>query len=346
MSKSIVLLVHGMGTHEKGNISEEFVAGVKEGAGYLGKVNYDISERVTLEEFNYSAFLDSVRDKLASATTDGLPDFESLRALGIGNDIVDKLLEFETDLTKDEMLYTHWLDIPLYAFFHYGESIRAGLAIKINELFKNNPNTDIHIICHSLGTAVVHDTLVKIYRKDADVLDNIPDFKQDEHRLKSIWSFANVSRLVSILKEIDNPDTSVVSADREGCADFFVNIRNKFDPFTWFKKYDRHMEKGYTYTTDIVKKINTHDFQQYVTEPGVTRHLLMALDKQQSFISNDILNNAIEKYKNAVPKVDTQKLEDTINNANIKEPSSLSDVFKAFKVLKKSIKDLIDREGE
>jgi len=339
MANPVVLLVHGMGTHKEGDITRDFVAGVNEAAANFGLQNYDISKKIQVEEYNYSEFIDHIREMLSQASED-VRSFSLLSANGIESSVVNKLLEFENNLTKDEMLYTHWLDVILYGATHFGEPIRVGLARKLNQLFKDTHPRDVHIICHSLGTAVVHDTLVKIYRSDADIKDEVPDFKPGEFNLKTLWTFANVSRLVYILNDIANPKDSIVHSGTGGCADRFYNIRHEFDPFTWFKTYDRQMTHGKTIETKIIRILNTHDFKEYVTDPHVAKSLIAKLDFDQDLITDEQLDTAIEKHKKNSFTADYNVLRDAIKGLKATDSDSFIKVFEAANKLKSKIKEL------
>ena len=346
----IVLLVHGMGTHRASeapkdvnipNITEDFVAGVNEAAKNFGFANYDISTKLEIHEFNYSNYFDDIRAKLAGDDSDD-KSFESLRAKGVTPAVVDWLLGFESDVTKDEMLYTHWLDVVLYAFPQFGEPIRIMLATKINQLFRDSHPRDIHLICHSLGTAVVHDTLAKIYRKDADILDKVPDFKPGEFNLKTLWTFANVSRMVNILYKVDDPNNSLVKSGPGGCADYFYNIRHEFDPFTWFKKFDRQMPDSETIENEIIRVLNTHDFKEYVTDPVVAKALLAELDDSIDIVTQPILDIAKKEHLKGSLNLDYDALRAAIDSIKADDHDSCLKVFEAYNILKKSIEDLIN----
>lgn len=339
MAKPIVLLVHGMGTHKSGDITKEFVDGLKEAGENFGISDYDISKKVELHEYNYSEEIDHIRNILARASED-VRNFGLLGSKGIKSSVVDKLLEFENNLTKDKMLYTHWLDVILYGATHFGEPIRIDLAIKLNELFRDTHPRHIHVICHSLGTAVVHDTLVKIYRNDTDILDHIPDLKPAEFKLKSLWTVANVSRLVNLLNSVDDPNQSVVHSGTGGCTDTFVNVRHEFDPFTWFKTYDRQMDSGKTIENEIIRKIDTHDFKEYITDPVVAKFLMAKLDLDQDIITQQQLESARRKHKAISFNGNYEDLRDAIKDLKRVDADSFIKVFEAYITLKSKIEDL------
>ncbi len=346
----VVLLIHGMGTHrpadapadeETPNITEDFVAGMKTAGENFGMGAYDIGAKVQLEEYNYSVYFDDIRKKLAESDDDD-KSFASLLEKGIAPDVVEWLEDFEDDVTKDEALYTHWLDVLLYSLPQFGEPVRIGLAKKINQLFQDNHPNDVHIITHSLGTAVAHDTLAKIYRGDADIFDEIPDFKPGEFKLKTLWAFANVSRLLHILNNIADPNDSRVTSDPSGCTDHFYNIRHEFDPFTWYKTFERPMVSSDHIEIETIKILNTHDFKEYVSNPRVAMYLIGELDFDADLITDGQLETALEKYRQGSLNVDYEALRDAIEDIKALDSDSFKKVFEALKVLKLKIEELID----
>ncbi|MCP4390214.1 MAG: hypothetical protein GY802_18115, partial [Gammaproteobacteria bacterium] len=72
---------------------------------------------------------------------------------------------FEASLDSDDVIFTHWLDVILYKLY-FGEVVRIHVARKLGDIIAKNSTSEIHILSHSLGTAVTHDTLSKIYNND------------------------------------------------------------------------------------------------------------------------------------------------------------------------------------
>lgn len=173
------------------------------------------------------------------------------------------------------MLYTHWMDVVYYGLMFWGEKIRVDFAKKINDVMieANRGNRDVHIIAHSLGTAVAHDTLVKLFRKDVDITSEVPGLDIAKFRIKSLWTVANVSRLLNLLNDIADPNKSIVNASDDGCCDYLVNVRNILDPFTWAKQYNRDEGNYQLLEVDTVRYWNTHDIKEYMATPPVSSYI-------------------------------------------------------------------------
>ena len=377
-AQQIVLLIHGMGTHTKGNIKKEFVQGLKDGAALYGIENYDITEdskNVVIEEFNYSVLLDEIRENLSKVSQ--TKSFEQLQDVELGGKlmIIDKLLEFENNVNNDEFVYTHLLDVLLYSMTHFGSMVRVKLAKKIEEL--RNPlgdggepvNKDLHIVCHSLGTAVVHDTLAQLYRPDAVFDDGIPDLVPGEQNIKTLWTVSNVSKLIhGFFKFIhgDNPgldpDHSVVvsQADPVGCVDTFNIVRHELDPFLWITNYDRDQLSGKSYENNIIHKlkrkdgdgndvefVNPHDFQEYLTEPEVARKMIRTFDKSSEgqSIPKTKIAEAKEKYSGNSLNSEYEDLKYKFDAIKLTNPASIEEFVEAAEKFIKTLKefnDLID----
>jgi hypothetical protein len=275
MNKPIVLVIHGMGSHEPGKFKKDIAGGLNEAANSFGLIDFDINEKVEFFQFNYSTFLDEIRQRDADHASSIADHLILLQGHGLGENIVTKLTEFFADFDEDDMLYTHWMDVVYYGLMFWGEKIRVDFAKKINDVMieANLGNRDVHIIAHSLGTAVAHDTLVKLFRKDVDITSKVPGLDIAKFRIKSLWTIANVSRLLNLLNDIADPNKSIVNATDNGCIDYLVNVRNILDPFTWSKQYNREDGKYELLEVETVRYWNTHDIKEYMAAPPVASYI-------------------------------------------------------------------------
>ena len=174
MAKQVIILVHGMGTHAKGNIKKEYTQAVKDAAKRFNVNDAGFLSKVDLVEFNYSHYLDSIRKQFADNATARTSGFKYLDGKGFASDLVQQLTNFESKFGKDEFYYTHWLDVILYGTMYFGEKIRIDFIKLFEQQRKKHGHKNMHVICHSLGTAVVHDSLAKFYRDESVPFDDIP----------------------------------------------------------------------------------------------------------------------------------------------------------------------------
>ncbi len=296
MNKPMVLVIHGMGTHKPGETKKSIADGLNQAAKNFGISNFDINDKVEFFQFNYSDFLDEIRLKDAEKAGALVKHISLLKGQGLGEKASTKLIEFFDGLDEDKVFNTHLMDVIYYGLMFWGEKIRVDLAKKINDLMieREHDNRKLHIVSHSLGTAVLHDTLSKLFRKDTDITSKVPQLDVDRFQIDSIWTVANVSRLVNLLNDISDPNHSIVKSDHGGCTDFLYNIRNEFDPFTWFKQYNRPINEGGRHIkVKTVREIDTHDLKEYMEAPAVA----------EAFLSN-VLDISIsdEQYTQGVDK--------------------------------------------
>ncbi|MCH8529344.1 MAG: alpha/beta hydrolase [Saccharospirillum sp.] len=279
-NKPIVLLIHGMGIHPPENMSKEFKEGLTEAAIGFGVTDFNLDDHIEIVEFNYSESFDAIRARLAEQSNNILGQFNSLPGQGAAIDLVQRLIQYQADLDKDEMIYTHWLDVLLYGATYYGEQVRVELAKVLNDLKARAAGRDIHIVAHSLGTALTHDTLNKLYRDDGTIDDGFPHLKPGIDNIKCLWTFASVNRLVAMLNGISDKD-GVMCSGPTGCTNYLFNVRHELDPFTWYRCWKPDISDGANITTKVVRDINTHSFQEYVADPGVARLMLLQMTPLQ-----------------------------------------------------------------
>lgn len=123
----------------------------------------------------------------------------------------------------------------------------AGVRAMVRE---NGAADRAHIVAHSLGTSVVHDTLVALTRETAlheGVLD------PSQFRWQSITMVANVSRLLESAVDVSpgaqardfEAHRSIVRPDRhDSCCRAYLNVRHRMDPITWPRPFHPDWPRG------------------------------------------------------------------------------------------------------
>lgn len=284
MSAPVILLVHGMGTHAPNDITNEFTKGVNQAATYLGLENFNIADKVEFKEYNYSEKLDKIRQDAADYQG-SISQYLNFLSVGRLGNIAKQLSSIEAKFGQDNFLYTHWLDVAYYGLTYHNEEIRLEWAEELSKLilYCHKNGKKLHVVGHSLGTAVVHDALAKLYREKVDLGDNF-HLSAASERFESLWMVANVSRLLYILTRFIDPNYSIThdsNSDTAGCANYFYNVRNLFDPFLMVKCYEREIEHGRHIQFKEVRKlenddlkVNPHDLTEYMACPDVSRIFL------------------------------------------------------------------------
>lgn len=364
MSKPVVVLVHGMGNHtapkpstqERGSFGKECIDTFNLALQmYPSLQSSRIEDQVNFVEIHYNHLFDTFRQEMAE---NGQKFEQLLKGAGplapLGNvpGLVQSVIKFEASLDSDDNFYTHWLDVILYKLY-FGEYVRIHVARKLGDIIAKNSTSKIHILAHSLGTAVTHDTLSKIYSKAYADDDEIADLSPDTHKLASVWQIANVSRLANSLLKIADPYKSMVRPGAEGVTSTMMNIHHKLDPFTLIKKYSRSDNGKWipkniyrsSYldieTTDITQA-NTHSITQYLHDPAV--HLQLFLRLGIPIPSKKQRDNATEAYANILldqAKSDLRaKLKEKIDSMQTGNAGTFKDFYVAAKELVTIIKSL------
>ena len=339
MNKPMVLVIHGMGTHQPGETKKMVIDGLNNAAKNFNLENFDINDKVEFFQFNYSSFLDEIRLKDAAYANEITAHLSFLQGKNLGEKAVTDLTEFFADFDEDKMFYTHWMDVIYYGLMYWGEKIRVDLAKQLNDLMieRKLNNRPLHIVSHSLGTAVLHDTLAKIYRNDVDLYTSVPQLDANRFKIQSIWTVANVSRMLNLLNDIADPNHSIVNSDDSGCAEYFYNVRNEFDPFTWIKQYDREITNGELIEIKTVRKLNTHDLQEYMEAPDTAWYFFQRVLGINVPTPN--YTQALNKHAETSINADYDAIKLALNNIKQSASGDVTDRIQAIKDLVTAVKD-------
>jgi hypothetical protein len=338
-----------------GSFGSEFVTALNTAlANHKTLAINDIQEHVEIVEFNYNEFFDKLRKEMQknAEMTSRLQAVEALAGGSFAEGLVGKLLAWEEDFGKDKFFYTHWLDVIFYTTF-IGGKVRVDLAKKLNDLVGKHGNENVHIVAHSLGTALLYDTLNLMYRPEHDPQDEIPDLSPENDRLKSIWMVANVSRLVNAVARLGDPlsPTTTVKPGDGGCTTHFYNIRHKLDPFTYPAQFDPDNDGDWISTTDytiryrsietkLVTDPNTHSFGQYIEDPLVSSRLLKTLLRKKYKPSETQKSNAEAAYAEKSIQGAFNRIKASLANIDISDSGSIDELLVAAKALKAAIESI------
>ncbi|GAC17693.1 hypothetical protein [Paraglaciecola arctica] len=290
MANNLIILVHGMGTYEPGQMTKEVQAGLDKSLEFAG-LNFDYMQDVEFYEHNYGILLDGIRKKESEA----LSEFSQL---GINTGVIAKLNDYATNLSGDKFFYSHLLDVIYYGLTMWGERLRSNF---INDLIAQKraglfQGKRIHILGYSLGTALINDSLSKIYR-DGD--GDEQHFSTDHDKIEKYWSIANVSRIIHGLNDINgaDPKTNVVTDNIGGCIKKMTVAAHKYDPFMLVKPYERVPVNGRFHHPSGITQANTHDLTGYLAHPEIGLNLIYDLYSTESGIDANNLASAIDKHK-------------------------------------------------
>lgn len=356
-NKPIVLLIHGMGAHtapkpksnERGSFGKECIDTFNKALEMYPALNaVKIEDKVDFVEIHYNHIFETIRKEMADNGQKFNSLLEGAGVLANVPGLVKKVIEFESSLDQDEFFYTHWLDVIFYKLY-FGEYVRVHVAEKLGEIISKNGTKNIHILAHSLGTAVIHDTLSKLYNEGYSDNDDIADLSPVTHKLSSLWQIANVSRLANSIMPVASPYNSLVKPGNTGVTATMMNIHHKYDPFTLPKKFTRSnngkwvsssvfKNKYLDVETSVITQLNTHSITQYLHDPSVHLYLFNALGiKVPSKVQRD---NAVENYKKLVIEQAETKIKQKLNGLFKNNAATLKDYVDAANRLMQFIKSM------
>lgn len=353
LSNDFVIIIHGMGTHENGATKNEVKDALNVAAKGMGIENFDFSKSLNLVEFNYSEFFDQLRKKDGSHGDSLVTHIQFLRGHGLGAKLASKLINTLSGFDEDKAFYTHWMDVLYYGETYWGEKVRVDLAYLLIQILKiaNKHARKVHVVAHSLGTAVLHDTLAELYDPDEPLRRDIPNLPTNLLALDSIYQLANVSRLVHLLSEVDDPNRSIVNSDGSAACHLLYSVRNAYDPFTWCKTYKRPTVNGGLLRLGTVRKINTHDLTEYVLAPAVARSMLGTIcqeliydDAYEAYVAEHAKSSITDKFDELKEtfeqlKLTAFELEDATITDKVQALKVFFNVANEFKKLAESIKE-------
>ncbi len=343
MTKPTLIIIHGMGTHTAESFKEEVVSSINAAyATYPSFVGRNIEEIVDIVSVSYDDIFEEYRTKVAEDSTNISSILSAITPATNLSNLVNFMTDFTTNFSEDSLFYTHWLDVLLYRFTTLGEEVRIRIGKAVNEQIINKGASFVHILGHSLGTAVLHDALASRYLEGYELGETTDALSPSMHKLKSVHMMANVGR---VLETIPKLNSSIVRP-LTGCTSYYREYRHRFDPFTWVKPFNPvgapWSPNEYVLTKiDKVTQIDTHDIKHYLRNPHVHRMLLSFVDSEFCPTDNDVevaeeafLDETVsEKYVQLIEYKDQVEL----NNAD--SVINFVDAVIAFKAYVNSLGD-------
>lgn len=352
MDTKNLIVVHGMGQHDDVSVKEKVLDSFTAAFGFYKSLNgRNPSDSFSVVPVSYNSFFDDYRAKLlkrSGSIADRLAEIDDPASFPLR--AVETINAIEMTLGKDEFFFTHWLDVVLYYITLLSEPIRLRVAEAIANSIAEVGAANVHVMGHSLGTAVVHDTLAKAYGPANLVAGakKVLNLSPVEQRLGGVHMVANVSRA---LQTFVKAGLSIVRPGPMGCTSVFVEYRHKLDPITRIRPFDPTDNDGWV-SHDIyrsayslieltsVTEANVHDLGHYLVNPKV--HLPMfrllfgfrPVKKEREEAESIYFESTIEGKAKA--------LQAAFGELQPKSPDSLH----ALLLAAKDLKDMVQSFGE
>jgi len=195
---------------------------------------------------------------------------------------LESLTKWMKATDNQDFLWGNLGDVVLYrAFAEVREHVLTHVARQLFEQIKKNGTFDVQysIIAHSLGTAVAHDALQKLYTVGVD--GNKPALQ-----IQNFFALANVSRLVWVNDGKFYEETRVRPPDSglpaNQCAVLnYMQFRHIADPFPSILRFTRKDWSPEHYASiddlDFFRGVNVHALTSYLAHPTVTSLILYRL---------------------------------------------------------------------
>ncbi len=300
MATKLVFLVHGMGEYEDTATAKWVTSWTKAlddaSLKYPFYAGNAFSKRVTLVPITYATIFKDYWEKTlrdVNGIKATLKASKQIDFAKIGKHFpdLDQVVGDPKKKTEGKFFWTHVCDVLLYfagldvlAWGLVAKNIETAYskALKASAQPGGEP-VEIHIICHSLGTRVVHDALRH--------LASDPKTKASKPGILGISSHhavANVSRLME-LKGTNDVYKPPMTAIGQGPIDSFYSQSSHYyhfvDPFTLLRRYDARFAispQAVVTPTGALNQIeltryqngigslkDVHEFETYLKDPRV-----------------------------------------------------------------------------
>lgn len=289
MAKHQVFIVHGMGGFDKDwsldaqkTLNDAF-------AQYPLVKQFGLTNQFEFVEIVYNHIFDEIRAQWQANATAAST---ALVATGLAETAANRLVELANGATGDDFWRTHALDVVLYRFMKpISERITQWVRLQILARLKAFPENDVpswSVLGHSLGTAVVNDTLHAMFSQAVDGALLGDRFKPD-----FVFMVANVAKLLwnrggDFYSSKVRPHT----VDALGVCWRYCNFNHELDPFPlvdafkpplhWFPE-GLSPDQRDTFYANVsigaadVRDINVHGLNHYLSHPAVNSVLINTL---------------------------------------------------------------------
>jgi hypothetical protein len=266
-----------MGDHKKDTFLETFLKPLDAASEHFSSLG-KFSESVVTHYVDYDKLNHDVRDFIKRATVDDLAS----KFAGVPS-LITKINDLNIKFAEDDSFWaTHLLDVAIYrSYFADAIQVRVGKQIAAAMKAAANDGAQVHLVCHSLGTAVAHDTLHKLYVNSLNDEHGEPLLSAGLNKISSISMIANVCQLP--ITEA-NPYTSVVKPGSDGICLNLMSCRHVLDPIASLVQFNQGahwpLVQGSEFRNIAINKVeraNVHDLDHYLADPRVYLPMFMNL---------------------------------------------------------------------
>lgn len=345
VAKKTLLVVHGMGQHTTESVKTDVIGAMNNAISLypvtLGGKSAD--GLVNVVPVVYNDLLEEYRGRLADGG-DSLA--ERIARIDGPNSLLERSVSevngIQARFGEDEFFNTHWLDVILYRYTLLSELIRLRVAEVIGTAIAEHGAANVHVLAHSLGTAVLHDALEKSFGPENLVDEHGTDLNLDisSHRLGGVHMVANVSRTLQTFVKVGS---SIVRPGERGCTAVFTECRHRLDPITLIRQFTP-TDNGVWTTHDIFNSAyhlveltsvtagNVHSLSHYLENPALHRPLFRLLFGHRPL--KDERDEASSVYLQRTVAGKARVLQQAFGDLNFDSQASVSELLSASHDLK------------
>jgi hypothetical protein len=336
MANQVVFFVHGMGTFH-----DDWA--LKPGEALRGYFNAYKLPRLFAAEKTFDFVSINYNDVFVewqnSWKTNADAAAKQAGLDGMESKLVSQLLKLAKAPTGDGFFQTHLLDVVLfYSFEFVSQAVQVRVAKQIVDrlMAKGENNVPVwHVIAHSLGTAVITETLHALFsHKLKDI------HLGDAFKPQCVAMVANTSRL--LWNKGGAFDLSLMRPDgpsREGVCRCYLNFCHKLDPIPQVKPFwqppahppvnwldplsnaSRVFVNPDPLPADDLQSENVHSLEHYLSHPSVHVPLIRQLLQNDDAITRAEYKKAVDKWradslKNELLDDAKKKLNELASSAN------------------------------
>lgn len=336
-----LIIVPGMGEHTDASFKAEVVEAINYSFGlypsWRGKAIEDFVDIVPCE---YNSFFSKQRETMADAARPMAERLAALETAGF-HPVTGELTKWGSELDKDNFFKTHWLDVLFYRYTMLSEPIRIKVSAITAQEVSSKGAENVHVLGHSLGTSVVHDSLASLYATGGG--SGGKNLSTRSSKLGSVHLVANVSRLLQSFVRVS--ESVVHPCGASGCTFGYFQYRHILDPFTipspfdpiangvWQDPFTLSDNQYQRLRPRLVTDLNTHGIGHYLKNPECHVPFLKSLGIGFKPKKTEI-EKAFEEHQSTSLQGKAETLQRKWDELNLASMSSVEAFIKAAQALR------------
>lgn len=303
MPKHQIFLVHGMGQFERGWSASTAKLLTKVFGAFPVPKAIRLDDAFDFPEITYSKVFDKWRSqwKADAASIAG-----QLATGGLVSSIADDLGNVATSASGNNFLQTHVLDVLFWRFIRQmAEEVTLEVLTQIDQHLKTfgNEPVEYSVICHSLGTSVMYESM------HAGLTDTKPllSSRLPDHFV----AVANCARLLwGKGGDIYATQMGPSPFNHKGMCNRFLDFGHALDPVwqispfhdppnSWFPE-PALRERTYYHDvipTEDIQDPNVHSLAHYLSHPAVHVPLIRSFIGDESAVTPDQYEHALDAWR-------------------------------------------------